>query len=1055
MNFKTKLIYQVLIACLIFFLSIDTTFSQWAEIGSSDASTNNSDVPSLAFDSDGVPYIAFEDGNFESGPDGGALSVLKYNGSSLENVGSARFSPGQVRNPRIAIDSQNTLYVAFGDDTNGSKAMVMKFDGSDWVTVGIAGFSGAEALDIDIAINSSDVPYVAFRDEDEGSDGKTTIMRFNGTAWEPVGNTGFSSSTAQSQSLKFDSNDVPYVAHIDSDVDNGIFSSVSVMTLNGTTWENVGVPLFSNQSSGQVNLALDSDDVPYVAFRDGGTSNKTTVMKYDGSAWAVVGLAGISVGNTFSISISLDSYDVPHVAFSDGGNSGMASVMKFNGTTWGNVGVSGFSAGSSESIYIDIDDNDNPYVVYVDNDNNSRITLAANLTARPITSNKTLSVLPGNSLVLGTSNFNFTGILPADVLDNITLISVPDGTLFIDADDSGMMDNGEVALTEGSTVSKAILDNDQLLFINDGTDTEFRFNVSDGTVSSSVKTITFNILPLTVTVTSITRQSPLSEYTKADEVVFQVLFDKNVLNVDISDFVLSGSSAGDGMVSAVSQIDGKIYEVIVSGLANLNGTINLDIKGNGVATGSNDILEDNEVLRGLKMDAPAIDETFILDDTAPVANTFSPTNNILELDITTDFVITFDGNMKKGIGNVLIKDALTDEIVQSIDVSNTNVTISNSEVTIDPVFDLKKSSNYYIEIESTAFEDLAGNAYTGISDKTIWNFSTELKTAPSISFIDIAKTYGDADFELGASTNSTGIITYNIEREANGTALSGNNNKTVTLGDVGVITIRAQVAEDANYLAGQTDIELTIDQKTLIFLVDDQEKNFGDEDPMFTYELIFGELESGDEFTGELIRELGEDAGTYAINQGSFGGLSDNYDFAYVGAMLTINKADQIIAIDPIDDKESIDAQFDVIASVDSDLNLTYAVNGPATISGATIELDGSSGTVTVTVSQGGGDNFKSTTSSVSFEVSLVDVLGFERGLSKSVKVYPNPFVEYLVIDSSELVDLRLYGLDGQLAKEMKRVSGRVDFSTLKAGMYLMEMSNSEEKVTMRVYKSN
>ncbi len=62
----------------------------------------------------------------------------------------------------------------------------------------------------------------------------------------------------------------------------------------------------------------------------------------------------------------------------------------------------------------------------------------------------------------------------------------------------------------------------------------------------------------------------------------------------------------------------------------------------------------------------------------------------------------------------------------------------------------------------------------------------------------------------------------------------------------------------------------------------------------------------------------------------------------------------QIITITPIADKFSKDAAFDVEASVNSGLELTYEVSGPASISGKTITLDGSLGVVEVTVNQAG-----------------------------------------------------------------------------------------------------
>ncbi|WP_157716128.1 Ig-like domain-containing protein, partial [Roseivirga echinicomitans] len=98
------------------------------------------------------------------------------------------------------------------------------------------------------------------------------------------------------------------------------------------------------------------------------------------------------------------------------------------------------------------------------------------------------------------------------------------------------------------------------------------------------------------TITSITRKTPTGAITNADQVVFRVTFVGNVKNVDVTDFTLSGTAAGDGTVASVAAVSGAIYDVTVTGLTNSNGTVNLDIKGNGGVSGTNDIESNPEVI---------------------------------------------------------------------------------------------------------------------------------------------------------------------------------------------------------------------------------------------------------------------------------------------------------------------------------------------------------------------------------------------------------------------------------------------------------------------------
>ena len=65
-----------------------------------------------------------------------------------------------------------------------------------------------------------------------------------------------------------------------------------------------------------------------------------------------------------------------------------------------------------------------------------------------------------------------------------------------------------------------------------------------------------------------------------------------------------------------------------------------------------------------------------------------------------------------------------DSVVETISVSSSHVTITGDQVVIDLISALAVDTEYYILIDGSAFEDLSGNSYTGISDNNIWNFTT-------------------------------------------------------------------------------------------------------------------------------------------------------------------------------------------------------------------------------------------------------------------------------------------------------------------------------------------
>ncbi len=82
-------------------------------------------------------------------------------------------------------------------------------------------------------------------------------------------------------------------------------------------------------------------------------------------------------------------------------------------------------------------------------------------------------------------------------------------------------------------------------------------------------------------------------------------------------------------------------------------------------------------------------------------------------------------------------------------------------------------------------------------------------------------------------------------------------------------------------------IEVTIAPAVLTVTAEDQEKDQGDEDPELTYtaEGLF----DGDELTGELAREEGEEPGEYEITIGTLD-AGPNYTIRFTGARLVINE---------------------------------------------------------------------------------------------------------------------------------------------------------------------
>ncbi|MBB6463268.1 sulfatase-like hydrolase/transferase [Flammeovirga kamogawensis] len=85
-------------------------------------------------------------------------------------------------------------------------------------------------------------------------------------------------------------------------------------------------------------------------------------------------------------------------------------------------------------------------------------------------------------------------------------------------------------------------------------------------------------------------------------------------------------------------------------------------------------------------------------------------------------------------------------------------------------------------------------------------------------------------------------------------------------------------------------------------------------------------------------------------------------------------KQDQVIAIEPIEDKTVTAADFDILATTTSGLPLSYTVSGPVVLEGTTLSLTGETGEVSITVSQAGNGTFNAATESITFTVSALNI---------------------------------------------------------------------------------
>ena len=290
----------------------------WAPVGGAlNVSTSRDGYsPSLASVSD-VPYVAWEeyDGSHFQ------IRVKRLEAGSWTAVGdSLNFSTSRDAG-RASIASIGGVPYVTWDESDGThdQIRVKRFDGSAWQAVGDSlNVSTSRSARFPSIASLGGVPYVAW-EEDDGIAIQVRVARLEGSAWVPVGGSLNVSPTQDADRPRVASvGDVPYVAWSENAASK---SQIHVRRLEAGTWKLLGDPL---------NVALDHfaaspsiaavGSTALVAFDEGFDHSQVRAKRFDGSGWVSVGGA-LNVSTAFEASypgiasiggvpyVSWDEYD--------------------------------------------------------------------------------------------------------------------------------------------------------------------------------------------------------------------------------------------------------------------------------------------------------------------------------------------------------------------------------------------------------------------------------------------------------------------------------------------------------------------------------------------------------------------------------------------------------------------------------------------------------------------------------------------------------------------------------------------------------------------------
>lgn len=273
--------------------------------------------------------------------------------------GNAGFSTGNSGFHDIVLDSQDTAYVAFKDYGKSDKATVMKLKGTTWDTVGVPGFTPSAINDIKIAKGLNDTIYIAYID---ASTSKISVMKFNGSSWQLVGAGGLGTNT-NSIDLAINSQGVIFVSFRESSQSERL----QVIRYANGNWNYHGGPNVSSGTSLYPNIFITNNDTVLVAFKDISAGNKASVKKFNGTSWVNVGPAGFSSGNIIYCDIAADVSGNIFVAYADGTHGNDVTVMAYNGSIWDTVGTTQIAGTSvTNNLTLEVDQLGAPHIAFTD-----------------------------------------------------------------------------------------------------------------------------------------------------------------------------------------------------------------------------------------------------------------------------------------------------------------------------------------------------------------------------------------------------------------------------------------------------------------------------------------------------------------------------------------------------------------------------------------------------------------------------------------------------------------------------------------------------------------
>ena len=191
--------------------------------------------------------------------------------------------------------------------------------------------------------------------------------------------------------------------------------------------------------------------------------------------------------------------------------------------------------------------------------------------------------------------------------------------------------------------------------------------------------------------------------TARGNVVYTLTFSEPVTNLALADVVVSGATV---FFFGANGTPATTYSLIVTPAQGAEGSIGVTVKAAAVTD-----LSGNPLAQTSAAPQP-------FDTKAPVLASFSPANGATGVAANSNIVLNFSEAVQRSTGTVFVWNSFGELIVNLDTPSTAAVTVSGSQLTIDPTQNLPQGARVLVSFNNSVVTDLAGNVLPTQADRS-------------------------------------------------------------------------------------------------------------------------------------------------------------------------------------------------------------------------------------------------------------------------------------------------------------------------------------------------